>query len=247
MATGLRRSAGAVMCAVVLALSAPLTPAYAHSSGQLPHARLSAEGRVVVVQLTGAADDMANIGVALGLLPATTVDAYIGTGPFEDIPTPTQIDLLSRSPALQDYLLSRVQVRQNGVPCAGAAAPAADFIADGARLTFTCAEVVDKVTLAITVLHDRDPAYATYAVDGTIWYALHTSTLPEHVWDAVAAREYRETWAARPGSRGMGPVVGLGAGLLVVAASGAAGIWLWRRRTGHVARPYPLPHRRSTR
>ncbi len=236
-----------MLCAVVLSLLAPLPRADAHSSGQPPQARLSADGRVVNVHLTGAADDMANIGVALGLLPATTVDAYIGTGPFEDIPTPTQIVVLSRSPALRDYLLSHVQVRQDGMPCAGTATPASDFITNGARLTFTCAEVVDQVTLRITVLQDRDPAYATYAVDGTVWYAVHTSRLPEHVWDAVAAREYRDMWAAESGAGDMGPVVGLGAGLLGVAAVGGAGIWRWRllgRQGSAPSRPW---YRRATR
>lgn len=228
----------AVVCAAVLGLLAPLTPASAHSSGLLPHARLSAEDRVVTVNLTGAADDLASIGVALGLLPAATVDAYIGTGAFEDIPTPTQIGELSRSPALRDYLLRHVQVRQDGGVCDGTAEPASNFIDKGARLTFTCPEAIDQVTLRITILHDQDPAYATYAMDGTIWYALHTSRLPEHVWDATAAREYRETWAAERASEDMGPVIGLSAGLLGVAALGGAGIGLKSFRARRLPRPY---------
>jgi hypothetical protein len=239
--------AGAVVCAAVVGLLAPLTPAAAHSSGKLPHARLSAEDSVLVIELTGAADDMASIGVALGLLPATTVDAYIGTGPFEDMPTPMQIEQLSRSPALQSYLLSHVQVRQDDAVCDGTAAPASDFISNGARLTFTCPEVIDQVTLRITVLHDQDPAYATYAVDGTMWYALHTSRLPEHVWDAVAAREYRELWAAKGASQDLGPVVGLGAGLLGVAAVGGVGIGLRRLGVRRLQRPYRLRLGRRTK
>ena len=241
------RRASAVVCAVVLGLLAPLTPASAHSSRQLPHARLSAEGRVVTIALTGAADDMASIGVALGLLPATTVDAYIGTGPFEDIPTPTQIGHLSRSPALRDYLLSHIQVRQDGVECDGEVEPASDFVIEGAQLTFTCPEVVEQIALRITLLHDQDPAYATYAVDGTIWYALHTSRLPEHVWDAAAAREYVETWTAERTSQDMGPVVGLGAGLLGVTALGGAGIGLKCARARRLKRPYRRRPGRRTR
>ena len=243
MAVVLSRRGSAVVGAVLVGLLAPPTPASAHSSGLLPHASLSAEGRVVTMQLTGAADDMASIGVALGLLPGSAVEAYIGTGPFEDIPTPTQIGRLSRSPALRDYLLGHVQVRQSGVECDGEAEPAPDFVEEGARLTFTCPEVVEQVALRITVLHDQDPAYATYAVDGTAWYALHTSRLPEHVWDAAPARQSRETRTAEGASRDMGPVVGLGAGLLGVAAVGGAGVWLrclparrsgqpYRRRSG---------------
>lgn len=246
MAIVLSRRAGAVVCAVGLWLLAPQAPASAHSSGQLPHATLSAEGRVVTIELTGAADDMASIGVALGLLPATTVDAYIGTGPFEDIPTPTQIGHLSRSPALRDYLLSHIQVRQNGRVCDGTAEPASDFVNQGARLSFTCPEVIDQVRLRITVLHDQDRAYATYAVDGTDWYALHTSRLPEHVWDAAAAREYRETWAAGGSSQDMGPVVGIGAALFGVAALGGAGIGLRQVRARRLDRPDRLrPGRRT--
>ena len=202
---------------------------------------------MVTIELTGAADDMASIGVALGLLPATAVEAYIGTGPFEDIPTPTQIGHLSQSPALKNYLLDHVQVRQGDVACDGEADPAADFISKGAGLTFTCPEVVEQVALRITVLQDEDPAYATYAVDNTTWYALHTSRLPEHVWDAAAAQKYRETSAAERGSPDMGPVIGLGAGLVGVAALGGAGVWLRCRRARHPARPYRRPPGRRTR
>lgn len=215
--SGVCRSAVAVLSAVVLSVLMPL-PASAHSSGQLPNATLRADGRTVVVEWTAAADDTADVGVALGLLPETAVDAYLGTGPFDDIPTPAQVERLSQSHALREYLLERIQVRQHGVACTGTAQPAADFISDGARVTFTCAEPVDQVALRITVLHDRDPGYATYSVDGTQWYALHTTTMPEHTWDAAAAR----------GSRGAGPVVGVGAALIGVVALGGLGLRLSR-------------------
>ena len=246
MAVVLSRRGSAVAGAVLVGLLALPTTASAHSSGQLPQARLSAEGRVVTMKLTGAADDMASIGVALDLLPAATVDAYIGTGPFEDIPTPTQIGRLSRSPALRDYLLGHVQVRQNGLECDGEARPAADFISEGARLIFTCAEPVEQVALRITVLHDQDPTYATYAVDGTPWYVLHTSRLPEHTWDAAAATAYRGTWAAEGTSQDMGPVAGLAAGLLGVTAVGGAGVWLRCSRARRPAQSYGPRSRRWT-
>lgn len=207
-----------VASTVAVSVLMPILPAAAHSSGQLPHASLSAEGRTVVVEWTAAADDTADVGVALDLLAETAVGAYLGTGAFEDIPTATQVERLSQSPALRDYLLEHIQVRQDGAACAGMAEPAADFISHGARLTFTCPATVELVQLRITMLQDRNPAYATYSVDGTAWYAFHTSAMPEHTWDSTAAG----------GSREMGPAAGVGAALIGVIALGGVSLGLNR-------------------
>jgi hypothetical protein len=191
-----------------LLLLLPLAPAAAHSSGQLPHANLRADGKVVTLTWTAAADDAADVGVAIGLLPETAVDGYNGKGPFEDIPTPRQVRELSQSPALRDYLLDNVRVSQGVMVCAGTAEPAEDFITEGAELVFTCPEPVDYAEIRITMLHDRNPAYATYSVDGTEQYKLHTAALPEHTWDFTAAR----------GSRSRGPAIGVAGGLITVVA-----------------------------
>jgi hypothetical protein len=169
-------------------LAASAGPAAGHASGELPHARLSADGEVVQVELTMAADDAALIGEVVGQLDEGAMDAYLG-GPIERLPTEDEIRRFSASPELQAYLLEHVQVRQADRSCEGTAQPADDFLTDGAVIRFDCPDEVVEADVRITVLHDQDPAYRTYSVDGTIQYAVHSPTEPEHRWDFTVARE----------------------------------------------------------
>jgi hypothetical protein len=169
-------------------LAGSAVPAAGHASGELPHARLSADGEVVEVELTMAADDAALIGEVVGSLGAGAMDAYLG-GPIEQLPTEAEIRRFSASPELQRYLLEHVEVRQDGRACRGAAHPATDFLSDGAVVRFACPDEVVEADVRITVLHEQDPAYRTYSVDGTIQYAVHSPSEPEHRWDFTVARE----------------------------------------------------------
>ncbi len=178
------RAAGAVIVVGVLVVGVG-AGALAHPSGEFgpPTARLSAEGRTVTIELSAPPDDAAAIGTAVGLLPEDAMEAFL----LEDEgaqPTAAQIRELSASPALRAYLLDHVQVLQDGRACAGTARPAADLLADGAELTFTCEQPVELVDVRITVLHDQDPRYATFGLDGARWTVLFTAAQPEHRWDA---------------------------------------------------------------
>jgi hypothetical protein len=173
---------------VVGLLAGSAIPAAGHASGELPHARLSADGEVVEVELTMAADDAALIGEVVGQLGDGAMDAYLG-GPIERLPTEAEIRRFSASTELRRYLLEHVQVQQDGRPCAGEARPVADFLTEGAVLRFDCPEEVVEADVRITVLHDEDPAYRTYSIDGTVQYAVHSPTEPEHRWDFTVARE----------------------------------------------------------
>ena len=199
--------------------------AVAHPSGEFgpPTARLSADGRTVSIELAAPPDDAAAIGTAIGLLPEGSMEAFL----LEDEdaqPTEEQIRELSGSPELREYLLEHVEVRQDGQGCSGQARPAADFLADGAQLTFTCDESIEVVDVRITILRDVDPRYVTFGLDGSRWTVLFTDAQPEHRWDASAA-------ASGPSLTTL--VVIVGGVLLVLATFG----WflVGRRRSSPVA------------
>ncbi|MCA1783590.1 MAG: hypothetical protein LC679_15880 [Intrasporangiaceae bacterium] len=160
----------------------------AHPSGEFgpPTARLSAEGRTVTIELSAPPDDAAAIGTAIGLLPEDAMEAFLLQDEAAQ-PTAEQIREVSTSPDLRAYLLEHVGVRQHGQPCPGEARPAEDFLADGADLRFTCEDPVEVVDVRITVLHDLDPRYAIFGLDGTMWTVRFTAAQSELPWDATAA------------------------------------------------------------
>jgi hypothetical protein len=203
---------GGVVVGVLLILQGV---ASGHAAGMPPHASLTADGDTIHVELTSASDDAALIGSSLGLLPEGSMEWYLGESD-DGPPTDEEIREFSASPDLRDYLLEHVEVRQDGAPCAGRADPAEDFVLDGAKLRFTCPEPVEEVDLRITILHDQDPAYRTYSVDGTIQSYTHTSAQPEHRWDFTLA-----------GTDASGVPAGLWLGLggVVLAALGLLGWW----------------------
>jgi hypothetical protein len=168
----------------------PAAAAWGHASGELPRARLSSEGRTVFLEWTAPPDDAADVGVAVGLLPEEAVVALLGASD-EGLPTDQQIRELSRSDELRAYLLDNARVTQHGRSCDAEVEPGADFLTDGARFVFTCPDPVAEAQVEVTILHDRDELYATYSVDGTSQYAVHTTRQPEHPWDFTLAAEER--------------------------------------------------------
>ncbi len=167
-------------------------PALGHAAGELPHARLSAEGEQVTVELSTAPDDAADLVVAAGLWPEEVFLAYLDVlfgGDPGLLPDDAEIAEVSADPALADYLTERVRIRQQGNDCPGDARVAADFIEDGATLVFTCPDTVTEAEVDITLLHDRDPAYRTFSVDGTAQYAVHTADRSAHPWDFTLAQQ----------------------------------------------------------
>lgn len=205
----------------VLAWVGTALPAHGHAAGELPHARLSAEGDTVTVQWTAAPDDAADVVVAAGLWPEEVFLAYLDVlfgGDVELLPDAAEVAAVSSDPALAAYLEDRVRVRQDGQECRSQAAVAADFIADGATITITCPDPVRDAEVEISLLHDRDPSYRTFSVDGTAQYAVHTAAQPAHPWDFTLAQQ----------AEGGVSVTALlaGAGMVVVGAGWAlARLW----------------------
>lgn len=186
-----------LVAALVLAVSllSPVTPASGHAFGDPPRAWLSARGPVVTLDWVAEDDDAAAVGHAIGLLPIDAVWAFVEELP-DEMPTPQQRRTLSESPELRAYLLEHVRIHQDGRPCAGDAEPATDFIADGARLRFTCPDPVEQADVRITLLHDQDASYRTFSVDRSDQLAVHTAGQPEHAWDFTRMPDERGPSAA---------------------------------------------------
>ncbi len=222
-----------VGCAALLSVALAATAAFAHAAGEVPQARLSATGHTVTLQWTAAADDIADLAVAAGVWPEATAFAYLDVAFGGDpalLPDDAEVAAMGRDPALRRYLEDRVRILQDGTACTGAARPAPDPITEGVTFTFECPEPVTAAVIEIRLLHDRDPGYRTFSIDGTEQYAVHTAAQPAHPWDFRAAQ----------GSGGSVPVlpVLLGAAAILLAAAMAL-THLWSRRpdrpaaTGH--------------
>ena len=205
--------------AVLLAVVLPAVPALGHASSQLPHARWAADGTEVELHWTAAADDVADVAVAAGLWPEEVMWAYV-EGETDQQPTSGEIAALRDEPDLHDYLLDRFEVRQDGERCPAEPVLSDDVISDGLRMQFSCAEPVTVATLDVRVLHDRDPAYRTFSVDGTEQYAVHTYDQPEHTWDFTRAAS----------GTGIPPQLWM-AGAAVLLAGAAVWVLMGRRRS----------------
>lgn len=223
-------TASVVALALLLGVFVPLSPAVGHPGGGLspPHARLSAEGNVATVEWSAPPDDAAYIGEAVGIFPPGTMEALL-TGPDEAMPTDDEVRELATSAELEAYFLEHIQIHQDGARCPGEVEVAADFLEDGAEVQFECPDRVAEVDVRVTVLHDQDPRYDTFGVDGTVWTVLFTTTQPEHRWDATAAT---------PGT-GTIPLPLVIAAVLLVAVLVAW--WLFARRLRQVRRRRPGP------
>lgn len=204
--------------------------AAAHPFGPPPVADLRADGRVLEVRWTAAADDVLALGYGAGVItdrPAS-LDQQEGT-PFGGGSSlaPADAAAIADSPEVAAHLLDRVAARQDGADCRGEVRTARDLVEDGAVLAFTCPEPVRRVDVELALLTDLHPAYRTVAVSADGQRALYTAD------DAV------ETWAfGSPVGGGSMAVVG-GAGALVAAAG--AGIVAWRRRRGAPPGPRGTP------
>lgn len=176
-----------ILAAAVLLAPFVARPAFGHAAGPPPQATVSGAGSVVTIDWVAEPDDAAAVGVAVGLLPPEVVDAYLGRGPIEDLPSDAMLERLAQSPQLRAYLLANVTVTQAGAACRGEVVETEAFLTAGARLQFTCPAPVEQVELGITLLHDQDPRYRTFGVDGTIQSTVHTSTQPTHTWDLTGA------------------------------------------------------------
>lgn len=208
--------------AVLAALVLPATVALAHPGGEVPRARIGVEGREVILDWIAAPDDGAEVLVAAGVWPEEIAARYLDVafgGPEDQLPSDEEIRAGSRDPAVAAYLSEHLALEQDGNPCPGTVHPPVDLLTDGVRVTFRCASPPGMVRLTISLLHDRDPAYRTFSLDGSQRVAIHTAAEPTHDWPLDAF----EPPAAQTGLL-------LGAIGLVLGVGGAGLHVLWRSR-----------------
>lgn len=211
--------------ALALLLAALLLPAgsaLAHPGGTPPRARLAVDGHEVTVDWIATADDAAEVLVGAGIWPEEVAQRYLDVafgGPVDQLPDETEIRAASQDPALPVHLREHIVVAQEGRPCPAVVHPPEDLLADGVRMTFRCPDRPGQIALTLSLLHDRDPAYRIFSLDGTRRVAIHTIDEPTHLWNLTADVPAAGT-----------ALVLLSAIAVTVGLGGAALHRLWRRR-----------------
>jgi hypothetical protein len=227
-----------VRAAVVVALAAAAAlgggaRAWAHPFGPPPTALLTVVEDAVVVEWRSAADDAAAIGVALGFMDVTVLDAYL-EAPTQVAPSAADEEALAASTELRAYLLEHIAVRQDGVPCEGAVVDASDFVHGGATVVHRCPEPIRRVEVTLSMLHDVHEAYRTFAVtasdEADPAQAVFTVAEPVHVFDFSGSSGTGEAATPTTGSSaGGGGALALGALGAVLLVGLAGGLVLARR------------------
>ena len=215
-----RTRAGLLGAAAALAaVAVTATPAAAHPFGPPSTARTAAHGSELTLTWLAAEDDWVALGQSLGAFadPSTEI---------------TGEEKLRRSPAVRDYLLERMSVRQGGQPCHGRLAELANLLRDGARLTFECPATVGEVEIRLSALTDLNEAYRTVLVAETPadpGQVLFTSAQPSH------RVRFTASGTTGGGAAAVAPLA-IGTGAVVAGGAGLAFVLRRRRRVAAVAR-----------
>lgn len=186
-----RRYRLVLLATVALCVLGTAGPALAHPFGPPPTALVYVDGRTVTIDWRAAPDDAIAVGAELGLLPDELVDVYL-EGPAQAAP-PESAELdLTASDELRAYLVDHIRVEQDGVTCRPSVEPMDNFVHAGARTLHECPDPVSAVTITITMLHERHPAYRTFALSGAVdvdpQQAVFSVDNPRHEWDFEAER-----------------------------------------------------------
>ncbi|MER5325515.1 hypothetical protein [Streptosporangium roseum] len=159
----------AVAGLVALVLLGAAGQGWAHPFGPPPVAKVTADGAVVEVRWSAAADDLVVLGRAAGEL---------GAAEPGEAGTPALAERLGASTAVRDYLRRHVGVAQDGRDCPVESVRTENLAADGAVLRFRCPSPVSGVRLTITTLTDADRAYRTVSTTPEGSSGLHTADAP---------------------------------------------------------------------
>lgn len=172
----------------------PRAAAWAHGALAPPTAVLRAEDHQVVLHWRAAEDDVVALAVAVGQLPRSVLDDHlVAAAAIADVSEleplvatlAAEVDQasLAADPALEDYLLTGLDVTQAETPCPGSLTDAEEVLARGLEVRFACPAPVAEVAVTITLLAEQDPTHTTFSTDGRGDVAVHTSQRPTHRWD----------------------------------------------------------------
>jgi hypothetical protein len=220
-----RRHVARVVAATGVALwLLPATVATAHPFGPPPTAWVTHEDDQVGVVWDAAYDDLLALGEHLELFSEGT-SARFREAETQVAPSRSEEETLERSAELRDYVTERVAVHQGGVRCEPRLA--VDEIAShGVRTVHRCPQPVERVRIEITMLHDVNPAYRTFALaeretPGPL--AVFSADQPAHEVDLTALDGAGAGGITRVEQAGI-------VGFLALVGVGAA--WGFRRLTG---------------
>jgi hypothetical protein len=209
----------------VLLLAAVVLPALgaaAHPAGEVPRARLAVADDVVTLDWIATPDDAAAVLADAGIWPEEVAARYLDVafgGSADQLPSAGTVRAASGHPALAAHLAEHVRLDQDGRPCPVTVHPTRDLLADGVRLSFRCPAPPGRVSLTISLLHDRDPAYRTFSLDGTRRVAIHTVSEPTHPWDLGLHA---------PAPRVIGVLLGAAFGAVGLGGLGLRRVWRHR-------------------
>jgi len=208
-----------------LAVAGPATAAQAHPMGPPQQASLSlaAPDQVRVTWKVGAPDDLSWLAYDLGLLPAERIMLDGAITPQAD-----DVQLLQDSPALANYLTSRIRVVSGGQACQPGRPELGKLGTDGASLVFSCPAPVHQASIELGLLTDLEASYATVATGADGTQAVYNGHVTSHDWTFDPATAPRPAPASSGPALGWLPTAGLGAALVV--GIGGLASWLVGRR-----------------
>jgi hypothetical protein len=238
-----RRRRSALLAAFAVAASVILAPApaAAHPSGDpqtVSIARDDKRPEVVRVRWrAGGPDDLTLLGVSLGLLPPDRV-LLDGAVDYRS----TDPALIASSEKFSAYLLKQITVTDGPRPCVGAVTESKAMARAGVTVDYTCPEPVERVTVAVRMLTDLNPAYRATATGPGGQHAVYGSGEDSHDWTLVGTPAASSTERAGSTERGANTDPGRSAepGRSVALAGGGALVAVallvaWRRRRRQAA------------
>ncbi|MDG4760503.1 hypothetical protein [Micromonospora sp. WMMD710] len=215
--------------AVTASVAAFPAPAAAHPFGDPQTVEVTADDQrpeaVHVRWRVGGPDDLTVLGVSLGLLPH---DRILLDGAVDYRITDPAV--IASSKQFPTYLLQRITVADGAQPCAGTVAPPKALARVGASIDYTCPGPVERVTVAVRMLTDLNPAYRAMATGPGGQRAVYGSGEDTHDWTLVGAPAAGSTHLGRSAAVQITALAG--GALLVTGAALVAARRLRRRKAG---------------
>ncbi|MFG1918209.1 hypothetical protein [Micromonospora sp. NPDC048898] len=174
----------AVLFLAALAAVAVPSPAAAHPFGDPQTVSIARdEQRPDIVRVrwrVGGPDDLTLLGVSLGLLPS---DRVLLDGAVDYRTSDPAV--IAASERFAAYLLERITVGDGPRLCPGVVAPVTALARVGASVDYTCPGSVDRVSVAVRMLTDLNPAYRAMATGPDGQRAVYGSGDDSHDWALV--------------------------------------------------------------
>lgn len=138
-------------------------PAGAHPFGDPQQLDINAVDTGYEVVWQAADDDITSLALRLDVLDGPRATVFENGAEVPSYIDDADAEKLAASPVLERYLVSRIELAVDDEPCEGQLSDASDLATSGARLTYTCAQDGDALTVHARTLTDLHAAYRTMA------------------------------------------------------------------------------------